>query len=131
MFKGLDIRKSRISEMSCPYHGRIEAIEDAVNNINSTCCSQTHMEQRVKTNVLLEELIKSVSALKSDIVNSEEKTKSELLEHIESLKSSQEALSLAHETYKKYLHYAMGALTIFYFLGFDQKIKSILMSAGG
>jgi type VI protein secretion system component VasF len=80
---------------------------------------------------LLEELIKSVSALKTDITSSEAKTKKELLEHIEGLKSSQETLSEAHETYKRYLHYAIGALTIFYFLGFDQKIKAILLQAGG
>jgi hypothetical protein len=119
------------NEVSCPYPGRINAIEESIDKINSTCCSQSHMEQRVKTNILLEELIKSVSALKADTARSEERTKSEFLEHIDTLRASQEALSLTHETYKRYLHYAIGALTIFYFLGFDKKIRELLMSAGG
>jgi len=110
----------------CPALARVEKVEDAIKTINSSCCSAAQMEQRVKTNILLEQLIIQVEALEKEIKVGEEKNKIQYSKLIEDLRHDQEELKEAQGVYQRYLHYAAGAIAVLYFFGIDDKIKAIL-----
>lgn len=117
----------KVSDNStCPYHGRVESLEEAVKGINETCCSTVNMEQRVKTNILLEQLIVQVDTLKDEFKKSEEKNKIQYNSLIDEIKEDQAELREVQEVYKKYFHYAIGAIAVLYFFGVDKKIKALL-----
>lgn len=108
MFWEVGKRKSGIemeNQGQCPYHGRVEALEQAVEKINSTCCSMNHVEQRVKTNILLEQLATKIDGMNNKLATTEETL----------------------EKYKNYLHIVLGILVAVQFFGLDAKIKSMVM----
>jgi len=119
-------KDENIEELSCPYHGRIEFLEEGVKKINSTCCSQQHMEQRVKTNMLLQQLIEQFETLKNDIKNQDIEIEKKYITTVKTLQEELRDLKASQEQFKRYFNYLAGAVFVIYFLGLDKKIKILL-----
>ena len=109
ILKGVRVLTKQSEEhlIDCPYRGKIESMEQQIEKINSTCCSVTNMEQRIKTNLLLEQLNQKIDSMNIKLEESEETL----------------------EQYKRYLHILLGIFIAIQFFGLDEKIKTILLGA--
>jgi len=74
ILKGVRVLTKQSEEhlIDCPYRGKIESMEQQIEKINSTCCSVTNMEQRIKTNLLLEQLNQKIDSMNIKLEESEE-----------------------------------------------------------
>ena len=99
------------------YDDKFAHLEKEIKHINETCCSPNNMEQRVKTNLLLEQLLEQMGSLKKDMRSE----KDEMMKMFNELEGEQ-------EKYRRYINYAVGGISILYFFGFMDKLKLIFAS---
>jgi len=120
-----DLSSSDVIQI-CPYASKIDVIESKLNSISKECCSKKELEQKVKTTILLEQLIRSLDEFKKSTSLREKKFVENTNKSFEVLKNDIEELKKAQDTFRKYINYALGALFIIYFLKLDKKIAAIL-----
>jgi len=98
---------------------QLRDLEGKVQNIEKECCSTSHVEQRIKTNILLEQLTLNFNKI--------EKTRDrELLALKEDYSNRMKDISTELTKWRTYQNYLLGGVAVIYFLGIDDKIKALI-----